>query len=147
MVCPCCSQSSVPPGLGPFHLQISNTSPSLKPCHLSTQFIYGTMFLIVRRKKMVCLLLYFHFNIHSITLKVTGGLLDEVCFLLLINGSTSGSIISVTCQLGFLSSVLFPFFIILVAAFTGFQIVEWEISGTPLLTPWAKLMPLVWGAM
>lgn len=94
------------------------------------------------KKKMVCLLLYFNLNIHSITLKVTGGLLDEVCFLLLINGSTSGSIISVTCQLGFLSSVLFPFFIILVAAFTGFQTVEWEISGTPL-TPWAKLMPLV----
>lgn len=94
------------------------------------------------KKKMVCLLLYFHLNIHSITLKVTGGLLDEVCFLLLINGSTSGSIISVTCQLGFLSSVLFPFFI-LVAVFTGFQIIEWEISGTPLLTPWAKLMPLV----
>lgn len=88
-----------------------------------------------QKRKMVCLFLCFHLNIHSITFKVTGGLLlDEVCFLLLINGSTSGSIISVTCQLGFLSSVLLPFFIILVAAFTGFQIVGWEISGTPLLT-------------
>lgn len=88
-----------------------------------------------QKRKMVCLFLCFHLNIHSITFKVTGGLLlDEVCFLLLINGSTSGSIISVTCQLGFLSSVLLPFFIIVVAAFTGFQIVGWEISGTPLLT-------------
>lgn len=86
-------------------------------------------------RKIVCLFLCFHLNIHSITFKVSGGLLlDEVCFLLLINGSTSGSITSVTCQLIFLSSVLLPFFIILVAAFTGFQIVGWEISGTPVLT-------------
>lgn len=78
--------------------------------------------------------LCFHLNIPSITFKVTVGLLDEVCFLLLINGLTSGSLISLACQLGFLSSVLLPFFIILVAAFTGFQTVGWEISGTPLLT-------------
>lgn len=80
--------------------------------------------------------LCFLLNIHNITFKVTGGLLvDEVCFPLLINGSTSGSVISVTCQLYFLNSVLLPFFIILVVvAFTGFQMVEWEISGTPLIT-------------
>lgn len=78
---------------------------------------------------------FFNLNIHNITFKVTGGLLlDEVCFLLLINGSNSGRIISVTCQLYFLHSVLLPFFVILVAAFTGFQTVGWEISGTPLLT-------------
>lgn len=117
------------------HITFSKTMPSFQTIYLQHNIPD------FEKKKTVCLLLYFHLNIHSITLKVTGGLLDEVCFLL-INGSTSGSIISVTCQLGFLSSVLFPFFIILVAAFTGFQIVEWEISGT-LLTPWAKLMPLV----
>lgn len=79
--------------------------------------------------------LCFHLNIHSVTFKVTGGrLLDEVCFLLLINGSNSGSI-SVTCQLGFLSSVLLPFFVILVAAFTAFQIVGWEISGNTTAYP------------
>lgn len=40
----------------------------------------------------------FHLNIHNITFKVTGSLLlDEFFFfLLLINGSTSGRIISVT---------------------------------------------------